>query len=541
MTDTPRSTLLQRFGRDVSGNVMVIMAASVLPMVGAVGSAIDISRLYMTKSRLQQACDAGVLAGRKKQGGDSFATSGAQPEANEYFAINFPTGTYQATNITFNTHSVNENEVVGAAGAFVPASVGKVIGFAGRQIDVTCSAKFDLANTDVMFVLDVSGSMDEGSGTSGVTRIQALRAAVSSFHQSLESAKRPGVQVRYGFVAYSNTVNVGELLKPISGAIDGRHDYQTRQWIGEQRDFPASYSGCNSDPNRLSWSNGQCRVSGFYRHSMRTLTLNNYRAGGTETNPAYRDGRTMTWPGCIEERGTVVTDTYTPLPADAWDLNVDAGGGTDAREWKMQLDALYRRNPSLPSEDFMESKSNGQRDYSDCPSARAQIVKAMTASQVTSYVNTLVPKGGTYHDVGMIWGVRLMSPNGLWGSTNTSKPNAMPISRHIIFMTDGLMNAQLNTYGVYGLEELDRRVGGGSISSNTNLSARHNARFLAMCDVARTKGIRVWTVAFGTRLADTRLRECADDARAFEATNATELNETFRRIALRISELRLEQ
>ena len=50
--------------RDQRGNAMMLTAAAIIPVIGIVGSAVDIGRAYMAQLRLQQACDAGVLAGR---------------------------------------------------------------------------------------------------------------------------------------------------------------------------------------------------------------------------------------------------------------------------------------------------------------------------------------------------------------------------------------------------------------------------------------------------------------------------------------------
>ena len=59
------STFLGRLRRNQSGNTLAMMAAYMLPLCALAGSAIDIARLYVVKVRLQQACDAGALAGRK--------------------------------------------------------------------------------------------------------------------------------------------------------------------------------------------------------------------------------------------------------------------------------------------------------------------------------------------------------------------------------------------------------------------------------------------------------------------------------------------
>ena len=50
--------------RDQRGNAMMLTAAAIVPIIGIVGSGVDIGRAYMAEQRLQQACDAVVLAVR---------------------------------------------------------------------------------------------------------------------------------------------------------------------------------------------------------------------------------------------------------------------------------------------------------------------------------------------------------------------------------------------------------------------------------------------------------------------------------------------
>src|SRR3546814_9758809 len=75
--------------RDQRGNAFMLTAAAVVPLIGIVGSAVDIGRAYMTQLRLQQACDAGVLAGRRAMAGGEYGDS-AEGEANKMFNFNFP-------------------------------------------------------------------------------------------------------------------------------------------------------------------------------------------------------------------------------------------------------------------------------------------------------------------------------------------------------------------------------------------------------------------------------------------------------------------
>ena len=53
---------LSRLARDRSGNTLAMVAAAIAPILAMVGSGIDMGRSYLSETRLQQACDAGVLA-----------------------------------------------------------------------------------------------------------------------------------------------------------------------------------------------------------------------------------------------------------------------------------------------------------------------------------------------------------------------------------------------------------------------------------------------------------------------------------------------
>ena len=78
-----------------------------------------------------------------------------------------------------------------------------------------------------------------------------------------------------------------------------------------------------------------------------------------------------------------------------------------------------------------------------------------------TYLNSLYSDGGTYHDLGMIWGARFISPNGVFGGDNPSTYNDRPVRRYVIFMTDGILDTGDTLYSSYGIERLDKRVTGG--------------------------------------------------------------------------------
>ncbi len=68
------------------------------------------------------------------------------------------------------------------------------------------------------------------------------------------------------------------------------------------------------------------------------------------------------------------------------------------------------------------------------------------------YINSLDPVSqGTYHDIGMLWGARLLSPTGIFADENAFTAEGGAIERHMIFMTDGSTQTQLDNVYAYGL------------------------------------------------------------------------------------------
>ena len=168
---------LMRLRKDARGNTMAMMAMGLIMLAGMAGSAVDVGRTYLVKSRLQQACDAGVLAGRRAM------TSAAVDDlvitqANNFFNQNFANGNAGATTPVFTpvaTTGADAGQITATATTRVPMSVMQLFGKTSIDLTVTCDARLEVSNTDVMMVLDVTGSMarcpdDDASCAGGASR-----------------------------------------------------------------------------------------------------------------------------------------------------------------------------------------------------------------------------------------------------------------------------------------------------------------------------------------------------------------------------------
>jgi Flp pilus assembly protein TadG len=230
-------TFLTRFLREclrcASGNVSIITAAAIVPLMIMGGSALDFGRVYLVKNRLQHACDASVLAYRRSMNGTNVVAT-TEPAARKFFDANFNANRY-GSGVPAITFSVDAQVVVhGAATVTLPMTVMRAFNYPSQNVAVMCEAQLQLPNTDVMFVLDTTGSMTDTNSGDTTNKITALRSAVISFYNTLEAAKVSGTQVRYGFVPYSNTVNVGMLLKR-EWMVDSAA-YQSREYAGQEYD-----------------------------------------------------------------------------------------------------------------------------------------------------------------------------------------------------------------------------------------------------------------------------------------------------------------
>jgi Flp pilus assembly protein TadG len=626
-------SFLSRLKRDAAGNTLALTAAAMVPLIGLVGSAVDLGRVYATRTRLQHACDASVLAGRKAMVGEVWSNE-SESLAKQFFASNFDDAKYGTSSSTI-TFTANKSKLSALATVTVPMSLMAVFGFNKNDVEASCTADLNLPNTDIMFVLDTTGSMELVNPGDSESRIVTMRKSVRSFYDSIEAAKSSGTNLRYGFVPYSQTVNVGAMLKPewiadkwtyqsrepdgvdtgtikgslgttsttdnwslVSGSYaesatvlplekcqNGPYTLDTKYTELSRTDTP--YAGPPAGTETIRWvqavQNGDehwleqspvvCklwkRTYSNYTTKWRERTIPNMGSDYTYTNylwkykPVTYDVSTLTvggsiatktgfqhsnrdipWNGCIEERETTKKASYTPIPLNAYDMQIDlVPDGNAKTQWGPWLPALVWSRSAIDSwydPDFTSIyDTQNYADYMSgayaiCPSPSRKL-SAISSAELTTYLDSLVPSGKTYHDIGLVWGARLVSPTGLF-----SAENAGDRTRHLIFMTDGDTDTSPNDYDAYGISALDRRRAADKtkVPSKADSDAEVEMRFAALCEATKNKNITLWVIAFGTTLTPL-LSDCANPGKAFEAKNAADLNKAFASIASQITQLRL--
>lgn len=444
-------------------------------------------------------------------------------------------------------------------------------------------AKFDTA----VYVAEPSTSVGEWQVYNGTRTNSQCQAYVATGDSSGGTAPNPTTVTRYQGTASSDSYNQSENW----GWNGTTATYRScRRWrIVETTTYRTEYNFTN-----WTYKNETYDVKDYMKSggtlNIATSGVGTVSKSGTynlqELSPALSGGTTtpMTWNGCIEERDTVTSidgGTSMTIPSGANDLNIDLIPNSDATRWrpmvpeliyyrqagagpttpsvgsKSQSDIIFDRkaNPnnfsrSSQTDWVMDKSSPSNAKYSQgywaCPS-EARRLSVWDRTSLDTYMKNLETVGGTYHDIGMIWGARFISTGGIFGDS-CDVYNGMPCNRHVIFMTDGKQTAYCNVYGAYGVERNDMRVRGSTNCSSDNqgdsvtaqLTARHQQRLRMACNAVKNMNTSVWVIGFDTTL-DSNLTGCANPGQADTVANRAALIAKFRQIGNQIGALRLTQ
>ena len=609
--------------------MIVLLAAALFPLLALIGSSIDMGRLYVVQSRLQQACDAGTLAARKQIAGmpDYKGTSGDDQQTvinrgKMLFNANFPSGLYDARNLVFNIAVNPDLSIRGNASLNEPTTLMAIFGLTSVPLSIACSAQMTVTNTDIMMVLDVTGSMNETLFGDSQSKLSSVRKVVKDFWTQISTNQAPGTRIRFGFVPYSTNVNVGALLqdtwivpswtyqsRTLGGASDtlGTYSFYTgaSPVSGSSSDsidqtYPANFNPvtglyvCNAAPSATlsqstqlmsttsqpfagppagtstiqtyQWTRNGAGYSVALSGSTCTVTKTTYTnyilSYEYVTNPAlfptsnwiYQPvtQSTANWRttanGCMEERGTYEIDDYNNVDLSrAIDLDLDRvpSSSDPTTQWRPQYpDMIFDRAlqwngvgaftsaTTTTTLEFVQPAAGG---FAACPPP-AMKLKTWASSDLDAYLASLSAAGSTYHDIGMIWGGRLISPTGLFASENADASPSNTTKRNVVMLTDGQTAPLDISYGAYGIEPLDRRR--WSLGSTLSLTKVVENRFSYACKAIKNKNITVWFIAFGTAL-NPIMADCAGPGHSFSAVNSAQLAAAFAQISKGVSNLRI--
>ncbi|WP_151637706.1 VWA domain-containing protein [Noviherbaspirillum aerium] len=199
---------MNKFTRKAQGGqVFIILALSLVVLVGALGLAVDSGLGYLIKARLNAAVDAAAVAGaRAVVHGDNEAEQRQQAEtaARNFFAANYPAGYLGSTagitgtQVEFNSPARGQITVKVQAHANTAVSFMRVFGF--NTLDIEATAHTTRRDIDMAFVMDTSSSL--------VPVAAEIRQHAATFMSGFSSSTD-----RMSLIHFSNGAEVDEPIR----------------------------------------------------------------------------------------------------------------------------------------------------------------------------------------------------------------------------------------------------------------------------------------------------------------------------------------
>jgi len=497
-----------RLRRDTSGDVAVLFAVGLLPLLGLAGGAVDYTLAGGHKVRLQNAVDSATLAATRTVTANSTVAQVTEV-VSKYINANTDFGGSVTLDVQLNVaaRSVKVKATLNHKPYLLP-----VVGISNIPIGAESSSQLGRAYLEVALVLDNSGSM-------AGTRITTLRTASADLMKKVLAMAYMQGDTKVGIVPFASMVNVGPSNANAS-------------WIDGQGQSPIHAENFSTPANRL--------------HLYSKMTGVNW-AGCVEARPAPYDVTDA--PPSNGNPATLFVPSFAPDEPDegVWsgfynsyisDGTCASGLGTSALSRQQRV---CKYNGATPDQSLANGTRRGPNQLCD-----SNPIVPLTHSQITlSTALTAMPAyGGTNLHEGVMWGWRTLSPEPPF--TEGRPYSDMQNRKIIVLMTDGandiigLPNMNGSFYSPYGYAAAGRL---GTTSSNkADLVAKMNEKTLAACANAKALGIQIYTVAFYVTdaAALSILNQCATSpAMALVANSDQALTNAFDEIGAHISRLRL--
>lgn len=269
------ATTISRLARDEHGNIAVIFAIALVPILSFVGAAIDYSRASRARTAMQSALDSAALMVAKNLSdgtinADQVATAGAAYFAALYTQTDSQNVKASAT-YTANTGGKGSTVAMVASGE-IKSQFMQIAGFPTLGFNVASTSTWGNNLLRITLVLDNTGSM---SGT----KISNLKSASKNLVDKLGAlAKTPG-DVMFSVVPFASAVNVGT---DKAGASWLRWDI----WDPQSQDA-AGNSYCSS--GRSSWyTMAMCKGHGYsWSHSVGSPSTSKWNGCVTDRDQNY--------------------------------------------------------------------------------------------------------------------------------------------------------------------------------------------------------------------------------------------------------------
>ncbi len=224
---------ISKLGRDKSGQVAILFALSIIPIVAVAGFAIDFQQTVKRKAKVQLVMDSAVLAAaRVKQTG----ASNDEIKLTVQQFMDAQIGNLGGLDCDPTTVLVTENseEIDASILCEQTTALIKVVGRDEMPFRVSSASEYGIDKVDVAFMFDVSGSMNSSN------RLVNLKAAAKEAIDVLLPAGAPSELIedtRLAMVSYNSMVNAGDFFPEVAGVPATRTYEHTIQPIFTEDDL----------------------------------------------------------------------------------------------------------------------------------------------------------------------------------------------------------------------------------------------------------------------------------------------------------------
>ncbi len=518
--------------RDERGSTAIIFALILVPLMGALGMAVDGARWYSARQATSSAVDSAVLAGaRVLQMDPDNAGAALQAAANTYTANTAGRGRVKNDTIKFVT--ADNNAAISVEGnAYLKTTFLGVIGITELPLVASAGSRVAKAtlsgggnnssNIEVSVMLDVTGSMcDDGQGpcASGA-KLDGMKDAARELVKIVVQENQSRYKSRVALVPFSTRVRVdrdngdGMVMKKLTNL--------EPTWSGWLDECIVSNNGSGGGESAGTWS---CLQRGsVYKSNWKIFPCVTERVYGTSWNASDQVDYTDDAPG-----------------AGRW-LNAHGGNRSP-----LHLDSSDSK--PLPSgQGLTADKPVSHWNYGSSGSCadvdQGNAVLPLTADKtlLRERIGQFQASGATGGVGGTSWAWYMLSPK--WGSiwTGPAQPGSYadltakqasgaPVLRKVaVLMSDGVYNSLRGNKG----------------QSPADVS-NHAKK---VCAAMHAQKIEVFTVGFALdtlpgsdrSVAEDMLKSCGTDLSHFYSTlTVADLKAAFRDIAMKVSPVRLTQ
>ncbi|MCK1391213.1 TadE/TadG family type IV pilus assembly protein [Bradyrhizobium sp. 1] len=536
---------LARFAGAEQGNIAVIFAIVLVPVLGFIGAAVDYSRAVHARSSLQTALDSAALMVSKDLTNGTITETDIETKTKSYFTGLYTgrtgtvsTGDIHATYTPKNASGISNIVVTGSG--IMQTDFMQIAGYPTLPFNATSTAAWGNTRMRVAMILDNTGSMAQNG------KMTAMQSAAKDMIDTLSGYNKQTGDVYISIVPFSKDVNVDtanvgaswinwtewEAEPPFlvnnksnsfNSAVAGSSCPFTNNSHGFTcMDRPATLSGANSVNNipssgtysgyicpSIDSGNKLAGKSGIYYNGCYTTVTGSsascgsntsctctgtgsskichlWRGDGTAATAAAAPGHS-TWTGCVNDRD----QNYDTL-------NTAPGSGSSA-----------------PSTQFYAEQWSGCLPATVFPmSNQWQTLK----DQITA----MSPSGNTNQAVGLAWG---------WQSLSTTNgPIAAPAKAsnyiykdYVVLLSDGL-----NTQNRWS-------------TSQSSIDARQEI-LCANVKGDTTNPVTIFTIQVNINNRDAKsqvLQDCATNGNFQMITKSSDTSDAFKNILTQISKLRV--